>query len=96
MVYRYLKKHQWEHVYRQITTHGRAIPTSFQYDVDVDCNGVDYILRMQPENERRLLILHAIELHPDSEEADDTRHSLIDDNAMLYALLEIIIYQSSN
>jgi len=44
MVIRQIKTSHWEYVYRQITTHGRAAPLSLQLDIDINCNGVEYIM----------------------------------------------------
>lgn len=59
MVIRKIKEKHWEHVYRQITTYGRNIPLSLQLDIDVNCNGVDYVLKVQPDKGRKIVALQA-------------------------------------
>lgn len=95
MIIRQIKERHWEHVYRQITTYGRAAPLSLQFDVDVNCNGVDYILKVQPEQKRRIAALQVTGIYPDREGVGGKNYELIEDNLMLSALLEIIIYQGA-
>jgi len=95
MISRQIKENHWKDVYRQITTYGRNTPLSLQYDIDVNYNGVDYILKVQPVQNRKISALQAIGVYPENDRSDSKRYRLIDDNAILSALLEIIIYQSS-
>ena len=95
MVTRQIKEARWEHVYRQITTYGRAEPLSLQFDIDINCNGVDYILKVQLENERKIMALQALGVYPDGMGSGGKDFLLIDDNMMLSSLLEIIVYQGA-
>jgi len=94
MVIRQIKESRWKHVYSSITRYGRAAPLSLQYDVDINCNGVDYILKLQPGSDRKLTALQALGVYPDGGGCKD--FLLVDDNAVLSALLEIIIYQGAD
>lgn len=67
MIVRQIKENHWEHVYRHITTYGRAAPMSLQYDIDINCNGVDYVLKVQPEQKRKVIALQAMGVYPDGE-----------------------------
>jgi len=93
MIIREVKANQWERVYRQITKYGKTAPLSLQFDIEVSCNGVDYILKVQPEQNRKIAALQALGVYPDGEGFKD--YQLIEDNTMLSALLEIIIYQGA-
>jgi len=95
MIIRQIKENHWEHVYRQVTTYGRATPLSLQFDIDVNCNGVDYILKVQPESKRKIVALQAMGVYPDGEGVGGKDYHLIEDNVMLSALLEIVIYQGA-
>ncbi len=90
-----IKERHWEHVYRQITTYGRAAPLSLQFDIDITCNGVDYVLKVQPESKRKIAALQALGVYPDSEGVGGKDYHLIEDNLILSALPEIIIYQGA-
>ena len=96
MMIRQIKENHWKHTYRQITTYGRATPLSLQFDVNINCNGVDYILKVQPENKRKIVALQALGVYSDGEGIGGKDYHLIDDNVMLTALLEIIVYQGAN
>lgn len=96
MIIRQIKENHWEHVYNQITTYGRAARMSLQFDVDINCNGVDYILKVQPERKRKIVVLHALGVYPNSEGGSQKDYYLIEDNLILTALLEIIIYQGAS
>ena len=96
MIIRQIKENHWKHVYNQITTYGRAAPMSLQFDVDINCNGVDYILKVQPERKRKVVALQALGVYPNSEGVGRKDYRLIEDNLILTALLEIIIYQGAS
>lgn len=95
MVIRQVKEKQWKHVYSQITTYGKAAPLSLQFDIGINCNGVDYILRVQPEKKRKIVALQAMRLYPDGGESGGTGYHRIKDNLILSALLETILYQGA-
>ena len=95
MIIRQIKENHWEHVYRQITTYGKAAPLSLQFDIDINCNGVDYILKVQLEQKRKIAALQAMGVYPDVEGISGKDYHLIEENIMLSALLEIIIYQGA-
>ena len=93
MLLRTIKKSQWEHVCAQITTCGKSAPLSLQYDFNLRCNDTDYILKVQPTRKRNLAVLQAVGIAPDDSAADGKKYELIEDNLMLSALLEIILFQ---
>ena len=67
-----------------------------QYDIDINCIGADYVLKVQPENKQKILALQAIRVYPDREVTGGRNYHLIEENTMISALLEIIIYQGAN
>ena len=101
MVIRQLKQKHWECVYRQIITQGRALPLSLQFDIDLNYNRINYIIKVQPGKKRKLFALQALEIYSDDKndqytDIGNTRNKnyhLIEDNVMLSALFEIFIYQ---
>ena len=62
MVIRQIKEKEWEAVYEKILKRGKAIPLSKQYDLTLTCNGTPFILRVQLETKRRILVLQALEV----------------------------------
>ena len=96
MVIRQIKENHWEHIYRHVTTYGRSDPLSLQFDIDINCNGVDYVLKVQPESKRKILALQATGIYPDKYGIGGKEYHLVEDRVMLAALLEIIIYQGAN
>lgn len=95
MVIRQIREEQWESIYHQITTYGRAAPLSLQYDVDLTCNGVQYILKVQPDSKRKLAALQALGMYPHGGGAHGEDCLLIEDNAILAALLELLVFQGA-
>lgn len=93
MIIRQIQKEQWERVYRQITEYGRTTPLSLQYDIDVNCNGMDYVLKVQPEPNRRIAVLQAMDVSLNEDGNGVKEFGLITENCMLSSLLEIILYQ---
>jgi hypothetical protein len=68
---------------------------SRQFDVDVNCNGVNYVLKVQLEKKRKIVALQAVGVYPNSEGVGGRGYRLIEDNTMLSALLEIVVYQGT-
>lgn len=93
MVIRQIKKKHWDDVYAQITTLNREVPMTFQYDVELNCNGAAYILRVQPIQNRKIAALHVLRVRQD-ENGAEKQFNLIDNNLLLSSLLEIVLYQS--
>lgn len=95
MVIRQIKEKEWEAVYENILNRGKAIPLSKQYDLTLTCNGTPFILRVQPETKRRILVLHALEVcgYTGNAESD---YVLISENAFLLSLINIYLYQIKN
>ncbi len=95
MVIRQIKEKEWEAVYEKILKRGKAIPLSKQYDLTLTCNGTPFILRVQLEAKRRILVLQALEVcgYTGNAESD---YVLISDNAFLLSLINIYLYQIKN
>ena len=55
MVTRQIKEKQWDCVYQYITANGRAAPQSLQYDMEITLSGTEYIIRVQPGKQRKLV-----------------------------------------
>ena len=96
MIIRQIKKSHWERVYRQITTYGRAAPLSLQFDININCNGIDYILKVQPISKQKIAALQAVAVYSGCKDFDSEGYRLIKDNAVLSALLEILIYRDTD
>ena len=95
MILRQVKTDRWEDVLRQIQTYGRAAPLSLQYDIEMDCNGVGYILKVQPSHGRKIAALQALEACPGGTGLGGQEYRLIQYNAVLSALLELALYQGA-
>lgn len=95
MVIRQVKMEHWEQVLKQITTYGKNIPQTYQYDIEMNCNGIDYILKVQPEKKRKLVALQALSLALDSVEPYKHECRQINNSQVLSALLELIVFQGA-
>lgn len=87
MIIRQIKEKQWQQLYNHLTAYGRKNPMSLQFDIDINYNGIDYILKVQPTQNRKIAVLQAIGIYPDS------TYELIDNNMLLYILIEKVLYQ---
>ena len=52
-------------------------------------------MKVQPESKRKIAVLQALGVYPNSEGIGGKDYHLIEDNLILSALLEIIIYQGA-
>lgn len=94
MVIRKFKEKNWEPAYEQIIKHGRSAPLCLQYDLDVSCNGIDYILKVQPDVKKYLAVLQATRVSYNQENGAK-EYALIESQALMSALIEIIIFQGA-
>lgn len=86
MVIRQIKEAQWQSVCDKIEQCGRTDPLSLQYDINISCNNVNYVLSLQLGNNRKIAVLQAVALYfGDS--------CLVENNAVLSGLFEIFLYQ---
>ncbi len=65
-------------------------------DLSLSCGGMEYILRVRPTRKRKLAVLQAIGISPDTAAPGGKRYELIKDGLMLSALPEIILYQGGS
>jgi hypothetical protein len=66
---------------------------SLQIDIDISCNGVDYVLKVQPQSGRKIAALQALGVYPGTD--GGRSYCMIESNLVLSALLEIVIYQGA-
>jgi len=90
MIIRELKPAQYEYFHRRLIKHARTEPLDASYTVDMTINGVEYAVKIQPENRNRIVVLQAIKIDRDG---CSPNFELITRNNLLSALLEILIYQ---
>lgn len=93
MVTYQVKEKYWEQVYEHILTHGRTAPLSRQIDLDMTCNGVEYVVKIQPDKKQTLVALQAVSARPNSQAPYGKEYSLVQNNAVLSALLLVFIHQ---
>ena len=86
MIIKTVRKGQWEDTLKQIRTNGQRAPLTKQYDIEVNCNGVEYILKVQPTHGRKIMALQALA-------GDGETYGMVEDNCVIAALLELVIYQ---
>ena len=88
MIIKNVRKSQWEDTLKQIHTYGRRAPLTKQYDIEVNCNGVEYILKVQPTHGRKIVALQALA-------RDGKVYGMVEDNCVIAALLELVIFQGA-
>lgn len=93
MIIRKVKGSQWEDTLKQIHTYGRIAPLTKQYDIDVNCNGVDYILKVQPTHGRKIVALQAVVAYSNYAGIEGQAYGLVEDNCVIAALLELVVFQ---
>ena len=91
MIIKNVRKSQWEDTLKQIHTNGRRAPLTKQYDIEVNCNGVEYILKVQPTHGRKIVALQALAAVGNDGEA----YGMVEDNCVIAALLELVIFQGA-
>lgn len=96
MIIRQVEANHWKHIYNQIIRYGKTTPLSLQFDIEINCNGVNYVLKVQPDRNRKIVALQAMGVYPDGNGIGGKDYHLIEDNRILSSLLEILIYQGAS
>ena len=90
MVIRKLKTSQFERIHKQLLQRAYTEPLDPSYTVNMSINGISYMVKVQPEYPRSLAVLQALRV--DREDCGPN-FSLVTENNLLSALLEILICQ---
>ena len=91
MIVRKLKAEKFARFQNQLIKKARQNPMDASFDVTIKVDSKEYVLKIQPENENRLVALQALEVERDGECGH--LHMLITDNRILSSLLELLIRQ---
>ena len=89
MYIRQLKPREYERLSRILEQKAHAEPLDASYKVDMNVNGKEYVLKVQPEN-NKIVALQALGVFRDE---NGPNFDLITENCLLSSLLEIMIYQ---
>ena len=95
MIIKTVRKSQWEDTLKQIRTNGRRAPLTKQYDIEVNCNGMEYILKVQPTHGRKIVALQALAAVPGDVGFEGETYGMVEDNCVIAALLELVIFQGA-
>lgn len=95
MISRQLKETAYNRVLNKLMIEARNEPLCPIYEVDIFFNGEKYMLFLQPERHRKIYVLYAVHIGY-KENVNGIGYDLITDNAVLFSLTEIFIYQVLN
>lgn len=90
MVSRQLKEKEFTNFTNHLIKYAHCYPMEVHIDVDIVFNNQKYILRLQPDKHCRIVALQALSILYDK---TDNNYSLITDNQILLAMLDLLIYQ---
>ena len=90
MVFRQLKREEYEYFTQQLIKKARKEPLDPSYTATMIINDTEYIFKIQPDRKCKVYILQALRVE---REEYGHSHTLILDNHFLLALLEILIRQ---
>ena len=87
-----LKKERYQHVYADLMQNAHNTPLCPICEVGLVLNGESYALFLLPERHGWVYALYALHCVYEKD-VNAVNHTLITDNALLSALMEIVIYQ---
>ena len=90
MIVRQLKQERFETFQNQLIRKARQNPLEASYNVTMCVDKKEYILKIQPERDCKIIVLQALEVERDEY---GHLHMLITDNKILSSLLELLILQ---
>ena len=91
MIIRQLKAEKYERLQNQIIQKAQQNPLEASFNVTMKVDRKDYVLKIQPETNHKMVGLQALEAERDDECGH--LHMLITDNKILSSLLELLIWQ---
>ncbi len=91
MIVRQLKADKYERFRSQLIQKAHQNPLEASFNVTIKINRKEYILKIQPDNKHKLVALQALEVDRDDECGHI--HTLIINNKIISALLELLIWQ---
>ena len=86
MLIRDLTQNQYKQFCEELSQKARTDSLDTSYTVDMQINGIEYILKVQPERRNKVAILQVLRIGKDG-------HELIIRNHLLAAFLELLLYQ---
>ncbi len=90
MIVRQLKAEKFEYFKNRLINKAQQNPLEASFNVTVKVERKEYVLRIQPENKHKLVVLQALVVERDEL---GQLHTLITDNKILSSLLELLILQ---
>ena len=90
MVIKQLEPAQYTRLCKALCEKANAEPLEAFYTVGISVSGVDYSVRVQPEEGDKIAVLQAYQIDRD---ADGQNFALIREEGVLSAFLELLVYQ---
>lgn len=90
MFIRTLNKDQYDRFCHDLQTKCQALPLDPSYTVSLTINGVEYLIKCQPEDRQAVAVLHALRVR---REEDGPGFELITETPLLRSFLEILLAQ---
>ncbi len=89
MVIKEVDSEQYEFIYEMLVDKAQQDPLEACFNVTMKVNEAEYILRVQPEKHYKIAALQAILVEREEEQF----HTLITNNDVLLALINLLLYQ---
>ena len=90
MYLRQLTEQQYDRFCNDLAARAAISPLDPSYAVTLVINQAEYQVKLQPERHNTIAVLHALRV---CREPDGPSYDLITQNAVLTALLELLLYQ---
>lgn len=90
MLHRVLKQEKFEEMNKSLRMKANPDPWEASYTVKLMVDGAEYAVKLQPERNQKMVILQALRVYRSE---NGIKYELITKNAVLSAILEILVYQ---
>ncbi|WP_195983916.1 hypothetical protein [Clostridium sp. D33t1_170424_F3] len=90
MILRQLSESHFEWFHRSLMEEAHAEPLDAGYTVKLKINGVEYDVKLQPEDNRQIAVLQALRIDRNPYGPD---FELITEDKLLSSFLEVLLYQ---
>lgn len=96
MIVKHIEEAKWKDIEQRIMKIGRFKPLMAQIELDISCNGSNFTLLVQLENDCKIVVLQALREYIETDDDGDVykSHSLEEDEQLLSKLLELIVFEN--
>lgn len=95
MTTRKLKYQRYQMLKKDLEENAKYNPSDECYNITINIDKTDYILKLQLVEENRILLWNVLEIDVSCEEKDESSYRLITNEKVLSSMIDILLWQKN-